>query len=107
MADALSGDQLCGQYRNYFPNVIHLSKCCDVNFTECDDVKWQCQYLYMSDIQEKYHMAMQLYDLIEKENSEISDSEEEDAIDVNKIMSELQQLSTHIHESIVLATRQA
>jgi len=50
IGDALSGDQLCGHYRNYSPNVIHLSQCCDVTFNESDNVKWQCHYLYMSDI---------------------------------------------------------
>jgi len=62
-------------------------------------VKWQHQYLYMSDIQGKCCKAMQLCALVEKDNSDISDSEEEDANDINAIMSELQQLSTHMHES--------
>ena len=42
---------------------------------------------------------MQLCDLIEKDNSDISDSEEEDANDIDIILSELQQMSTHMHES--------
>jgi len=53
----------------------------------------------MSDIQEKCCKAMQLCDLIEKDNSSISDSEEEDANDIDIIMSEQQQMSTHMHES--------
>jgi len=67
IGDALSGDQLCGWYKNYSPNVVHLSRCCDVHFTESDNVKWNCQYLYMSDVQEKCHKAMQLCDLIEND----------------------------------------
>jgi len=39
IGDALTGDQLCGQYRNYSLNVIHLSQCCDVNFTESNNIK--------------------------------------------------------------------
>ena len=42
---------------------------------------------------------MQLCDLIEKDNSDSSDSEEENANDVNVILTELQQMSTHMHES--------
>jgi len=38
-------------------------------------MKWQGQYLYMTDIHEKCHKAMQFYDIIEKENSESSDSD--------------------------------
>jgi len=53
----------------------------------------------MSDVQEKFLKAMQLCDLIEKDNSDISDSEEEDANDIDIILSELQQMSTHMHES--------
>jgi len=95
----LSGDQLCGRYKNYSPNVVHLSRCCDVHFTESDNVKWNCQYLYMSDVQEKCRKAMQLCDLIEKDNSDSSDSDGEDGDDVNVILTELQQMSTHMHES--------
>jgi len=50
-------------------------------------------------VQEKCVKAMQLCDLIEKDDSDISDSEEDDVNDINVIMSELQQMSTHIHES--------
>jgi len=53
----------------------------------------------MSDVQQKCHKAMQLCDLIEKDNSDSSDSAEEDGDDVNVILTELQQMSTHIHES--------
>jgi len=56
--------------------------------------------LYMSDIQKNCHKAMQFYDLVKKDNSETSDNEEEDVIDANEIMNELQQLSTHMHESV-------
>ena len=99
IGDALSGDQLCGWYRNYSPNVIHLSRCCDVHFTESSNTNWKCQYLYMSDVQERCLKAMQLCDLIEKDNPNISDIEEEDANDINIIMTELQQMSTHMHET--------
>jgi len=53
----------------------------------------------MSVVQEKCCKAMQLCDLIEKDNSDSSDSEEENANDVNVILTELQQMSTHMHES--------
>jgi len=42
---------------------------------------------------------LHLCDLVEKDNSDISDSKEEDTIDVNAILNELQQLSTHMLES--------
>ncbi len=42
---------------------------------------------------------MQLCDLIEKDNCDISDSEEEDTNDINVITTELQQMSTCMHES--------
>jgi len=42
---------------------------------------------------------LQCYDLLEKENTVSCDSEEEDVLDVNKNMTELQQLPIHMHES--------
>jgi len=45
-------------------------------------VKWQCHHLRMANAQEKCVKAMQLCDLIEKDNSDISDSEEEDVNDM-------------------------
>jgi len=73
--DALSGDQLCPL------NVTYLSHCCDVNFNFSNDMKRQCQYdTFMG----KHHKAMQFNDLIDKEYSESSDSEEEAVIDVKQ-----------------------
>ena len=53
----------------------------------------------MSDVQEKCLKAIRLCDIVERDNSDISDSEEENVNDIDISMSELQQMSTHMHES--------
>jgi len=34
IGDGLSGDHLCGHYKNYSPNVARLSQTCNVTFNE-------------------------------------------------------------------------
>jgi len=99
IGDALSGDQLCGRYKNYSDKVQRLSRCCDVPFIESDNLNRQCVYLRMSEIQEKCHRSMAFYKLIPsgRELTVMEMSEEEDI--VNDIMVELQQLSTQLHQS--------
>jgi len=99
IGDALSGDQLCGRYKNYLDKVQHLSHCCDIPFTESDNLNCQCEYLSMTEIQEKCHWSMAFYKLIPS-NRELTIMEtiEEENI-VNDIMVNLQQLSTQLHQS--------
>jgi len=51
IGDGLSGDQLCGHYKNYSPNVARISQTCDVPFQECDNPDWKCKFLKMEQLQ--------------------------------------------------------
>ena len=100
IGDALSGDQLCGRYKNYSDKVQHLSCYCDIPFSEPDNLNCQCQYLRMTEIQEKCQWSMIFYKLLPS-NKELTIMEmvkEEDI--VNDIMVDLQQLSTQLHQSV-------
>ena len=57
IGDGLSGDQLCGRYKNYPPCVARLSCACDVAFRDSDDAKWKCNYLKMDDLQNLQYVA--------------------------------------------------
>ena len=84
---------------NYFNKVLHLSHCCDVPFTESDNLKRQCEYLSMTENQEKCQWSIAFYKLIPSDRElTIMEMIEEENI-VNDIMVDLQQLSTQLHQS--------
>ncbi len=64
IGNGLSGDQLCGCYKNYSPNVARLSCTCNVTFNESDNPSWQCQFLKMQELQPVSIRALELHGFI-------------------------------------------
>ena len=60
IGDGLSGDQLCGRYKNYSPRVAWLSHACNVSFDNSDDPHWKCNYLKMSKLQQLWIRGLKL-----------------------------------------------
>jgi len=68
IGDGISSDQLCGQYKNYSPNVARISQTCDVPFQECDNPNWKCTFLKMEQLQSILIQGLELSGLILDEN---------------------------------------
>jgi len=98
IGDGLSGDQLCGHYKNYSPNVARLSCTCNVTFNELDNPDWQCQFLKMNDLQTISIRALGLHGFIPKEEVEQLPINEK-MYEISRCMDELQKLSQHMHDN--------
>jgi len=70
IGDGLSGDQLCGRYKNYSHHVARLSQACDVSFDNSNKPDWVCNYLKMSALQELSICALELSGFIVNENDD-------------------------------------
>jgi len=70
IGDGLSGDQLCGRYKNYSHHVARLSQACDVSFDNSNKPDWVCNYLKMSALQELSIRALELSGFIVNENDD-------------------------------------
>jgi len=98
IGDGLSGDQLCGRYKNYSPNIARLSRTCNVSFHESDNPNWQCQFLKMEELQSVSIRALELHGFIlNKEVDHLPINVK--MYEMNQCMDKLQKLSQHMHDN--------
>jgi len=69
--DGISGDQLCGRYKNYSQCVARLSHTCDASFRDSDDPKQTYNYLKMDDLQKHEIQGLELNAVIPNDNFEM------------------------------------
>ena len=98
IGDGLSGDQLCGHYKNYSPNMARTSQTCDVPFQECDNPDWKCKFLKMEQLQSISIWVLELSGLILDENVAQMPTHE-CQYQLNDCLSKLQKLSQHMHDN--------
>ena len=98
IGDGLSGNQLCGRYKNYSPHVARLSCACDVSFNDSDNPKWKCNYLKMDKLQKLAIRGLELNGLIPYDNVETIAIHVKQA-ESNKVLECLQKKSHHIHDN--------
>ena len=98
IGDGLSGDQLCGPYKNYSPNVARLSCTCNVTFNGSDNPDWQCQFLKMEDLQSVSIQALELHGFILNEEVDQLPINEK-MYEMSQCMDRLQKLLQHMHDN--------
>jgi len=98
IGDGLSGDQLCGRYKNYLPRVARLSRACDVSFEYSDDPKWRCNFLKMDDLQKLAIHGLELNGFIPNDDVEMMAIHVKQA-ENNKVLDHLQKKSHHMHDN--------
>jgi len=98
IGDGLSGDQLCGLYKNYSPNGARLSCTCDVTFNKSNNTNWQCQFLKMEELQSVSLRALELHGFILNEDVDWLPINEK-MYEMNQCMDKLQKLLQHMHDN--------
>jgi len=93
-----SGNQLCGCYNNYSPNVARISQTCDVPFQECDNPDWKCNFLKMENFQLILIWGLELSGLILDENVAWMSTNAQQ-YELNDCLSKLHKLSQHMHDN--------
>jgi len=99
IGNGLSGDQLCGCYKNYSLNIARLSCTCNVSFNESDNPNWQCQCIKMEELQSISIRALELQGFIlNKEVDQLPINEK--MYEMSQCMDKLQKLVLqHMHNN--------
>ena len=98
IGDGLSGDQLCGRYKNYSHHVARLSRACDVSFDYSNKPDWVCNYLKMSALQELSIRALELSGFIVNENDDAIPNFQRQ-VQLNEHFGKLKKLAHHMHDN--------
>jgi len=98
IGDGLSGDQLCGRYKNYSHHVARLSRACDVSFDNSNKPDWVCNYLKMSALQELSICALELSGFIVNENDDAIPNFQRQ-VQLNEHFEKLKKLAHHMHDN--------
>ena len=98
--DGACGDVICGRCKGYNQFMGRISRSCDVNFEDCDDVNHRCNFLRPEEFHKDSMRAMKLMGICSCEDSDVRPvNEAARKRELRELEEKFKAISQHIHDS--------